>query len=520
VFLAIQFPFCDVRPFLECPTHRLPRPFSFWGLPGEPYRMRVPDPENEFIRGSGPIRRRVKGGLASWPGEEIFCSAAHAVRLPSRLRARPLGRFGHALSLTCAFRRFHSDGLSVSRVEIGFSVAEGQEGNYLFPFNAPDSSALLAEVLSLPVRIPLGAGEFVASELGACGKALANHYLSATTQHVNGAPAPAESWWVTAGPPALLVEYSADELGALPRHARAVKAIEGLSDQLSHYGVRRGGRTYSAWFLRLDEEERLDHYLSADEFNTLRRLRLNLFRIHAELQSLATVLRLVADQRIAPRARSEASAILHFYLQDALKLLRKKARYGLEQSKILNTALSAHEYISPGEWATLLAQLSTLDVRKNLQRNIEALAPPPGQDWGEQPSASGDNPWFFYKPTIRTGHTIHFGDHSTVTGDLVVAQRIQDSFNKTVSADVDPALKKALENLTAVVTTLCAHLLVDEARGAARHLNMLAEEALSERPARKWYEFSAEGLMEAAKSVADLTGSVATAVAAVLELLP
>lgn len=41
------------------------------------------------------------------------------------------------------------------------------------------------------------------------------------------------------------------------------------------------------------------------------------------------------------------------------------------------------------------------------------------------------------------------------------------------------------------------------------NMEVLVKQATNERPNRKWYSFSAEGLLEAAKSVKDFTGKIA-----------
>ena len=56
----------------------------------------------------------------------------------------------------------------------------------------------------------------------------------------------------------------------------------------------------------------------------------------------------------------------------------------------------------------------------------------------------------------------------------------------------------------------------DDAERAARNLRNLTEAATAKKPDPKWFEVSAEGLLEAAKAVAALTAPVTTAVKAVL----
>jgi internalin A len=49
----------------------------------------------------------------------------------------------------------------------------------------------------------------------------------------------------------------------------------------------------------------------------------------------------------------------------------------------------------------------------------------------------------------------------------------------------------------------------DVASQVAENLEMLVKQATSEKPNRKWYSISAEGLVEASKYVKDFTGNIA-----------
>src|SRR5882672_4260545 len=110
MFAAIQFPFTDARQFIASETNRLAVPS--WPLAKA---------EKDFIRSFGPVKRRRKGGLDDWPGEEIFCRAIRAVRFPSSpVRFADFPSAGLSLRQSCAFRRFLVDGAAVARMEMGF----------------------------------------------------------------------------------------------------------------------------------------------------------------------------------------------------------------------------------------------------------------------------------------------------------------------------------------------------------------------------------------------------------------
>lgn len=80
-------------------------------------------------------------------------------------------------------------------------------------------------------------------------------------------------------------------------------------------------------------------------------------------------------------------------------------------------------------------------------------------------------------------------------------------------------LAKALDDLRSVVTKLAERLPAKEAEQVSRDLKAITQEAVSEEPRKPWYELSGKGLIEAAKTVAEMATPVATAVTAVLSLL-
>jgi hypothetical protein len=66
---------------------------------------------------------------------------------------------------------------------------------------------------------------------------------------------------------------------------------------------------------------------------------------------------------------------------------------------------------------------------------------------------------------------------------------------------------------------MCKHLPEAKQKQAAQDLKTLTDEATSEEPRRKWYELSADGLIEAARSVGEIATPVITAAKAIVALL-
>ena len=109
----------------------------------------------------------------------------------------------------------------------------------------------------------------------------------------------------------------------------------------------------------------------------------------------------------------------------------------------------------------------------------------------------------------------------TVSGDfnLVTAKNIQDSFNKVAGSGASAELKDRLGKLALEVANLARALPPEKAEEASRSLETFTSEVLAKKPRKEWYELSAKGLIEAARTVAAMAAPITTAVKAVLALL-
>ena len=116
------------------------------------------------------------------------------------------------------------------------------------------------------------------------------------------------------------------------------------------------------------------------------------------------------------------------------------------------------------------------------------------------------------------GHRVSVGSGNTFSGDFVVANSIQDSFKRAGEAS-SSELRLHLEQLCAEVESLAHTLPKATATQLSQDLSTLVTEASKPRPRRKWYELSAEGLVEAAKTCAGMASPIIKTVKAILALL-
>ena len=120
---------------------------------------------------------------------------------------------------------------------------------------------------------------------------------------------------------------------------------------------------------------------------------------------------------------------------------------------------------------------------------------------------------------IVTNQTVNISKSTVGDINQVAAQSIQDSFNKVSESSANDELKNQLIKLNEAVAEMLKVLSPAQQKQVASDVKVLTDEATSAAPRRKWYELSAQGLLEAAKAVGETALPVIAAVNTVVGLL-
>lgn len=491
MFFAVGFPFSDSRYFLAADTDRVPYPQ--WPLPIE---------GKEFIRSFGQVRRRRAGGVESWAGEERFCGASRAIRFEPALTKQHLAE--STGFPTGVYRRFYWTGFSVSRMEVGIKSTYRD-----YALDATSVLKRLNGVCSLQVRTPSKKLKPTV-DLISCGPALADHYLKATTRRRDGTTIQHLKWWHLPCTPLLVVEYWKGDILELPRFSTPLP-LPGFSGQLHHCWIDRHRQLLPVWFLEVSTKTDLP---------LVRQIRVHLLRMHAEWECLKSVLRLISNKQIEVRPRTEASDRLQEYLLGCHRLLNRTSAYGQVPSQLLIELQRFSDLVSPSEREVLLSQLS--GIRKNVLGLVAGMTKPRSEAnshvhvvastvvFGNVQRIGGD--------TV-TSYNVSISGTNISVGDIVVAENIQNSFNRVSKSSASEEVKTKLETLHKQVADLVGQLPPEKAKTAADDLEVFSREAISAAPRRKWYELSAEGLIEAASTVAKMAAPITATVKSILGIL-
>ncbi|WP_318305925.1 hypothetical protein [Amycolatopsis solani] len=323
MLVVVQLPLVDLRLLASFPTGRLTSPH--W-----------PDPvsDDEFVRDAGPIRDRRRGGISDWSGERAFCDARNFARFvaaePPSLR--------DGTRITPVFRRLYSSGVS-ARLDFGFDVDERRRAR----LTAEALRDIALDCLSVKVRCaPAGAGR----ALGDSGKPLARRFIEVSTTKSFSAPGDL----VVGGLPAVLAEPSASV------HPD-VRSRRFDSTSVNGYQVESGAKIIPVWSVVTGAV--------ADRARA-RQIRGNLWRLHAERESLRGVIR---AWNSAPETFSEEK--LKSFLAAQLKILVPRQRGGFDQSSALAFAENCEELASPAVLRGLRSEL--LGQSKGILKSLDLL---------------------------------------------------------------------------------------------------------------------------------------------------
>lgn len=118
-----------------------------------------------------------------------------------------------------------------------------------------------------------------------------------------------------------------------------------------------------------------------------------------------------------------------------------------------------------------------------------------------------------------TNIKLDIGDGNIINAPVVAAHSISNSFHQIETSSLSVDMKSLLKELSVEVGKMVEQLPPEQASEVARDLKTLTDEAISEKPRRKWWELSVDGLKDAAKTVGEIGQPVIETAAKVALLL-
>lgn len=240
MLIFVQFPVADLRLFVEAQTGHLHTPF--WPSP-KPYQ--------EFIRSFGIVRKRGKGGIQGWVGENEICDAKHAIKIDKPIAYKFMNEVTASdteISLKCKSRHFYFDGITVAKFEMIFVTTPTN-----IDLSPKTFSTFMLDFFKTPIEIAIPPNPTTPTQTDTNAKAktkklstkfvlledlgthLAKLYLASTTKkyYLPGV----KNIWTLAGEPIFWVELGPEErLPVLP-HSRQISSPLENDIALIHWDV-------------------------------------------------------------------------------------------------------------------------------------------------------------------------------------------------------------------------------------------------------------------------------------------
>jgi hypothetical protein len=448
-----------------------------WRLPPDPQRR-------GFLRGIGGLRTLRDEGAApllDWPTDGWYVDARGALRLPAPAGAgfaRSAVALGvHPLVARHTLRRIVCDGRALWHVQFGVELQ---------PERVPSLQALhtvIDEWLGTPVRLP--GRDAVGRPLLAQRNALAALLERSTTPR----GVQAAGGRLRTGTPLVYVQSTCRPGAGADAWMPGGRSLgPGITLFNGHWPLPTGDAAM-VW---------LQAELGQAPRGRLNHLRLNLLRLHAEREVIKQVLRAAA-------ALEQPTPALEAVLARAHHLLTQGTRFGNDQA-VLQAAFAAYDDFTAAERAAVLALLA--EHRQSRQRASELI---------HALQRQGPTTVNVFEAGARM-NTITISGSGNSIGQINVDAVFVNATNVVNQAAAGPT-KDALEQLLAQSRELAARLPEADREEVAKHTETIAREVSSTKPHAGILSISAQGLVDAAKAVAEMAQPIATAVAAVLGIV-
>jgi hypothetical protein len=336
--IVFQFPIVDFRLLLPGEKARLVQPS--WPSPD---MQRKP-----FIRHFGRVKQRLGGGSEDWSAEEFYCDSHLAIKYDDLHKSGYDIGAGRKTIISNCYRRLYSDGKFMNKIELGFVddfetllyYRQKQEPIGLIPV-IKHYADLNVTVRGTPVR------------LFKAGSLLAANFCDSST--VRGMVDDKLHRYVVNGEICILVIVSPNESIELPREAVKIddyKPNKYQSVQVHGYKLHHEGYSFKVWFLKLS---RFEGILEAKNGLAviLRRIRINLARIHAEKETVRLLLNGINTGKVDLPQDGEKARLVDSYLKKTAEKLFKKTRANLDVQQVLDFALQSEDVAQPGSFSSL-----------------------------------------------------------------------------------------------------------------------------------------------------------------------
>lgn len=528
---VVQFPIVDGRLF--CGVDRLPKPV--WESLSE---------GADFVRRFGGARRQTdfESVPVPWRDDAQYVSAKWAIRLCGKPLRQDLALIGEQtprkqpfwtyrapeqatnLCFAPAFRRLHSDGVALARVDIGFWVFGATA------VGGKDVLCLVHDLLALEAQVRQRAAAPEYRALRSQDAPLARLYWQCTRTGTTPSTEQEGRLVRHAAPTVFLDDrIGVQHLPSTPHwfrqmgRALGMPTLSNFPERASVVSVQTAGALDLAYTTLEIHERRFAVWMmrgvpnaGRDAAAASRGIRQCLLRLHAARHGLLELQRMAASG-LLPYAAHAQEDPLGDYLKDLVAQVLRPTYYGANQTE-LQEIISLYDL---GEGGNERQTLETAFNKLKLNREIKARVLLATSTRVAKEGIVNYQVSMIVNNTTQTTNINHSGSGSLTISELtqVAGDYIRQSKEFASNAS-DAKLREALDELRKQVDSLAKQAPDTETQEVVtRKLKQLSEEAAAKKPDSGFLTVTAKGLIDAAKTVAEMVPSVTTAVKGVLAIL-
>ncbi len=330
------------------------------------------------------VRKRGKGGIQGWIGENEICDAKHAIKIEKPIPYSPsngVTENNPKISLRCKSRHFYFDGMAVAKFELIFVTKPTN-----ISLSPKAFQTLMMEFFKTPIEIATPPDPRILPSIGSnpqsktkrlpskivplenLGRHLATLYLSSTTK--KSCLKDMDNYWAMAGEPIFWVEFNAGEKLPTPLNSRLINSPMEDEITLYHWDVSpQKNLVKNVWMAKCLTT------LPASK-QTSRTARIILTRLNAEQETLWTVLKLIETGSIGRNngeENTQALSYLQYYFNEAtrriFKLQKSSDKY-FEPNEIGSLIRDSLEDINPGRHDALQQKIKLLEIRPQVAKKV------------------------------------------------------------------------------------------------------------------------------------------------------
>ncbi len=342
MLIFVQYSLADSRPFIEGVTPLLKKPS--WPSP-YPYK--------EFVKGSGQIIERKKGGLDNWIGENYICKINKGIRISNF----EINHF-HLKIKNISKHQFTSDGGVLSKYVFVFKIT-----GYLEAITKDILEQIIDKLLNCKISIRSTNYKSIDSKFRNFIKDLKAFHIITTTK--NGThDIKQDSQFIKFCTPQIYFLLDGRETFANKwQQVKHVTKNETFPFKLFSYWQNYNNSPYKIWIHQ--------KVTSSSLIELNRNLRISILRIHAEFECLNFVLSDISNGKLQVKEKSTDSSRLQYYISNAITSILKQRNKVEEKIGVKNSIEYFKEIFyqfQPGDYETLVKRIKQIDFRPQVEQ--------------------------------------------------------------------------------------------------------------------------------------------------------